>query len=76
MENDSLVCPTEKFPEKVELLKRYSQVGMLRMDFCVPLPRFLYFIPVPGLQKEICHGHLGKKWPSSQWISLQLFFQY
>ena len=47
---------------------------MFRMDFCVPLPRFLNFIPVPGPQKEIYHGHLGKKRPSSQWISLQFVF--
>ena len=47
---------------------------MFQMDFCVPLPRFLYFIAVPGPQKEIYHGHLGEKWPSSQWISLQFVF--
>ena len=33
-----------------------------------------YFIPVPGPRKEICHSHLGKKRPSSQWISLQFVF--
>ena len=29
---------------------------------------------VPGPQKEICHGHVGKKWPLSQWISVQFVF--
>ena len=31
-------------------------------------------MPVPGPQKEICHGQFGKKWPLSQWISVQFVF--
>ena len=56
MENNYMVRPTGKFPGKG--IPDFS-VGTFRMDFSVPLPRFSYFIPVPGPQKEICHVHLG-----------------
>ena len=56
MENNSLVRPTGKFTGKG--IPDFP-VGTFRMDFSVPLPRFPYFIPVLGPQKEICHVYLG-----------------
>ena len=76
MENDSLVHPNGKFPEKVELLKRYSRFPGWNVPngFLCSITTILEFHTSSRSTERNLSRSFGEKRPSSQWISLQFVF--
>ena len=68
MDNDPLVRPTGKFPEKVELLKRYSRFPGWNVPngfLCSITTILVFHTSSRSTERNLSRSLiLGKKWPS------------